>query len=310
MELPELFMEFISSMTGKSPSTTGAGSEGALTKGPFNALPPVYDLNAALCGFILTGHDGFVTSAGCVGPRLRVDHDISLLAPELWCRMGVEERDPAFLLREGYLERCTDLEVDGRVVPASRLGQRITPKFVSVFFGRLFNHPHSVLTESMLRPEQQDAAQFADAVSNVVETHRRVAQHYFNDGSVEDACPPLRALLHVMRDGHSEGRQLSDPGFRGLFTRESMLGSDWYRDRLRARQHIDLRLWRRHSDYLARFLDSAGHAEEAERLGIRERMARARATVDRVRSPGYLDELAGTIGAEPAVARATGWKAG
>src|SRR5690606_4079203 len=36
-ELPELFMDFISSLTGKSPSTTGAGSEGALTKGPFNA---------------------------------------------------------------------------------------------------------------------------------------------------------------------------------------------------------------------------------------------------------------------------------
>jgi hypothetical protein len=37
-ELPELFMELASSMTGKSPSTTGAGSEGALTKGPFNML--------------------------------------------------------------------------------------------------------------------------------------------------------------------------------------------------------------------------------------------------------------------------------
>ena len=48
MELPELFMEFICSMTGKSPSTTGAGSEGALTKGPFNALPPIMDLNSAL----------------------------------------------------------------------------------------------------------------------------------------------------------------------------------------------------------------------------------------------------------------------
>jgi len=36
-ELPELFMDFICSLTGKSPSTTGAGSEGALTKGPFNA---------------------------------------------------------------------------------------------------------------------------------------------------------------------------------------------------------------------------------------------------------------------------------
>jgi hypothetical protein len=32
-ELPELFMDFIASLTGKSPSTTGAGSEGALTKG-------------------------------------------------------------------------------------------------------------------------------------------------------------------------------------------------------------------------------------------------------------------------------------
>jgi hypothetical protein len=49
LELPELFAEFISSMTGKSPSTTGAGSEGALTKGPFNALPAIIDLNAASC---------------------------------------------------------------------------------------------------------------------------------------------------------------------------------------------------------------------------------------------------------------------
>ena len=42
-ELPELFMDYICSLTGKSPSTTGAGSEGALTKGPFNALarPPI-----------------------------------------------------------------------------------------------------------------------------------------------------------------------------------------------------------------------------------------------------------------------------
>ncbi len=40
-ELPELLMDYVCSLTGKSPSTTGAGSEGALTKGPFNALMPV-----------------------------------------------------------------------------------------------------------------------------------------------------------------------------------------------------------------------------------------------------------------------------
>jgi hypothetical protein len=55
LELPELLMEFISSMTGKSPSTTGAGSEGAMTKSPFNALPTTYDLNAAFLSFALTG---------------------------------------------------------------------------------------------------------------------------------------------------------------------------------------------------------------------------------------------------------------
>ena len=70
-------MEYICSMTGKSPSTTGAGSEGALTKGPFNALPAIFDLNAAVVSYLLTGHNGFVTAAGYVGPHTRVDHDIS-----------------------------------------------------------------------------------------------------------------------------------------------------------------------------------------------------------------------------------------
>lgn len=304
LELPELFMEFISSMTGKSPSTTGAGSEGALTKSPFNSLPPVYDLNAALVGFIVTGYDGFLTSAGCVGPKLRVDHDISLLVPELWCRMGVEERAPHSLIANGYLERCQDVQIGGKLVRASRLGYRITPRFVSSFFGRVFNHPHSVLTEPMLRPEQQDANEFADAVANILETHRRVAEHYFNDGSIDAACPPLRALLHIMRGDAFEGQGLDSPALRELFTRENMLASDWYRERLKAKQTIDLRLWRRHSDYIEKFLGRPGYSDEAVRLGVRDRLHLARVMVEKVKSPAYLDELIGTIGAEPAIADA------
>src|SRR4029078_856962 len=103
-ELPELFMDFVSSLTGKSPSTTGFGSEGALTKGPFNALWPVVDLNNALVSAILTGSAAVTTAAGHVGPHIRVDHDISMLVPEIWCRMKAEERNPAFLIRCGYLE--------------------------------------------------------------------------------------------------------------------------------------------------------------------------------------------------------------
>ena len=61
-----------------------------------------------LVSFVLTGHHAFVTAAGYIGPKVRVDHDVSLLIPEVWCRMKAEERDARFLIAGGYLERCRD----------------------------------------------------------------------------------------------------------------------------------------------------------------------------------------------------------
>lgn len=303
MELPELFMEFIASMTGKSPSTTGAGSEGALTKAPFNALPPVYDLNAALVGYMVSGYDCFLTSAGCLGPKTRVDHDISLLVPELWCRLGNEERDPRWLISEGMLERLDDREIAGRKVAASRLGYRVTRKFVNAFFGRIFNHPHAVLTDEMLQPELQDPAEFADAVDNIVATHARVAQSYFADGSIAWACPPLQALLHLMRDGHFEGKGLGDPEFRELFTRESLLTSDWYEDRLRAKQTLDIQRWLRFTAYLEKMVGRASYSHEIQRLNLRARLSAARVQLETVRQRDYLEQLRGTTGAEPTLSK-------
>jgi hypothetical protein len=298
-ELPELFMEFICSMTGKSPSTTGAGSEGALTKSPFNALPPIIDLNNALVSFIVTGHHAFVTAAGYVGPKVRVDHDVSLLVPEVWCRMSPEERDPKFLLAERCLEKCADFEHNGKKVLASRLGYRINAHFVRMFFGRVFNHPRSVFTDEMLRPELQDPDIFADGMDNIVATQKRVAQMYFNDGSVRQACPPLKALLHIMLHDQWEGRGLEHPEVRQLFTCEHLLASDWYAARLKAKQAIDRNLWRRHVDYLDKFAKRTSHADEARRLGIAARLDGARKTLADVESAGYVASLRGTIGAEP-----------
>lgn len=298
-ELPELFMEFICSMTGKSPSTTGAGSEGALTKGPFNALPPIIDLNNALVAWVLTGHHGFVTAAGWVGPKVRVDHDVSLLVPEVWCRMMPAERDPRFLITEKYLDRCEDFEHRGNRVLAGRLGYRINSRFVRAFFGRVFNHPHAVFTEEMLRPELQDVAMFVDGMENIVTTQQRVAQLYFDDGSVAQACPPLRALLHLMRNDQWEGKDLNHAEVRRLFSRDYLLASDWYAARLEAKQAIDRRLWRRHVDYLDRFTKRASHADKAISLGIPERLRRARKTLEEVESPTHLEKLRDTLGAEP-----------
>ena len=299
LELPELFMEFISSMTGKSPSTTGAGSEGAMTKGPFNALPPIIDLNAALVSHALTGYDAFISAAGHIGPKVRVDHDVSLLIPEVWCRMTPAERKPAFLIDNGYLEKCGDFDFDGRRVLAGRLGWRITASFVRAFFGRVFNYPHAVFTEETLRPEKQDPAVFADGMDNIVTTHKQVAAGYFADGSVELACPPLKCLLHIMAHGGHEGRDERHPDIRALFTRENIIASDWYAARLAAKQQHDARLWRSHATYLQNFLKKKNHQEEAGRLGIASKLESAWEMYHKAKSPDYLAGLQGTIGLQP-----------
>jgi len=298
-ELPELFMEFICSMTGKSPSTTGAGSEGALTKGPFNALPPIIDLNNALVSFILTGHHAFVTAAGYVGPKVRVDHDVSLIVPEVFCRMLPEERKPEFLIANHFLEKCEDFNHGGKRIPASRLGYRINTRFVHAFFGRVFNHPHAVFTEEMLKPELQDLEIFVDGMDNIVTTQQRVAKMYFDDGSIAQACPPLHALLHIMLNGQWEGKNLGDSDFRRLFARENLLSSGWYAARLAAKQGIDTRLWRRHVEFLNQFLRKPSHEDVAENLGVADRLNRARKILEMVESSDYLKKLSGTLGAEP-----------
>jgi len=299
MELPELFMEFICSMTGKSPSTTGAGSEGALTKGPFNALPPIIDLNNALIAFLLTGHHGYVTAAGYIGPKFRVDHDVSLIVPEVFCRMSAAERDPKFLIANHYLDKLNDTDHAGKKILASRLGYRINLRFVHAFFGRVFNHPHAVFTEAMLKPELQDMGIFAEGMDNIVSTQKRVAKMYFDDGSIEQACPPLKALLHIMLNDTWEGKRLDSPEFRKMFTREYLLASDWYADRLASKQKVDRALWRRHVEYLNQFLRKPTHEDMAEEMKIGDRLVYARKVLAEVESSEYLKKLAGTLGAEP-----------
>lgn len=304
MELPELFIEFISSMTGKSPSTTGAGSEGALTKGPFNALPAIIDLNAAFVSFALTGYDGWVSSAGYVGPNVRVDHDVSLLVPEVFARMSPAERCAENLIAIGALERVADFEHKGQRVLASRLGYRMTARFASIYFGRIFLHPHSVFTEEMLRPELQDLDVFAESMANTVATHQRVAESYFSDGTITLACPPLKALLEIMAYGKTaEGYGLDSPELRAQFSRDSVLASEWYAARLDAKQQCDENRLKQAVASLYQFIDAPDNAEVVSRLGLLERRAQVQA--ERVRAGGadYRAGLVGTLGVQPLTAK-------
>lgn len=300
MEVPELFMEFISSMTGKSPSTTGAGSEGALTKGPFNAMPAIIDLNASVLSYVLTGYDGWVSAAGYVGPHVRVDHDFSLLVPELFARMTPAERDARNLIAEGALEKLTDFEHDGRRVAASRLGYRITERLATKYFGRIFLHPDVVFTPEMLRPELQDIGIFAESMDTIVTTHRRVARSYFDDGTITLAVPPLRALLEIMAEGSSaEGWDVDSPQFRAMFTRESVLASDWYAQRLDAKQAAARGRADAGLAAIEKFVSTPGNDEPTARLDIRARVEAARAEAARLARPEFREQLIGTAGSTP-----------
>ena len=167
------------------------------------------------------------------------------------------------------------------------------------FSARCLTIPPALFTEEMLRPELQDLEIFVDGVDNIISAQKRMAQLYFSDGSIDLACPPLRALLHIMVEDQFEGKGLDHPDIRSLFTRESMLASDWYAERLKARQTADIKLWDRHVRTLKAFAAKANYAEEAERLGISDRLTRAQKVLEMVRSAEYPKQLRGTIGVQP-----------
>ncbi len=298
-ELPELFMDFIASITGKSPSTTGAGLEGALTKGPFNMLVPTSDLNNALLSYILTGYQGFSSAAGYIGSENRFDHDISILIPEIWARLVPEDRDAKELIKNGCLEKLEDFEYNGKKVLASRLGYRITENFAFRCMNRLFDEPLAVFNEHMLKPELQGMEDYVDGINNITEAMQRAALPYFEDGSVEAAIPPLKVLLHVMAYGNYEGKDINDPELRKMFERDEVLKSDWYKARLQLKQSKDIAFYTSQVEYLEEFMANPENDILVAEMNIAERLQKAKNVLKVVESKQYLTDLVGTIGADP-----------
>ena len=298
-EAPELFMDFICSLTGKSPSTTGAGSEGALTKAPFNMLTPTTDLNNALLSHILTASNGFSTAAGYVGAENKIDHDVSLLIPEIWARMTPKDRDPKNLIKNGSLEKLKDFEFKGKKVLASRLGYRITKKFDLYCLNRIFDEPTAVFSERMLKPELQGLEDFVDGVNNIVEAQQKVALNYFKEGSIADAIPPLKVLLHIMAYGNYKGKNISDPELRKLFTRDYVLNSDWYKERLILKQEKDIAFYKSQIEYLEQFINDVNNKIIVQEMNIVHRLEKIKKQFEQVQSKAYLKSLEGTIGVDP-----------
>jgi phosphoenolpyruvate carboxykinase (diphosphate) len=168
-------------------------------------------------------------------------------------------------------------------------------RFVHSFFGRVFNHPHAVFTEEMLKPELQDKEIFADGMDNIVGTQKRVAKMYFDDGSIAQACPPLQgaAAHHAPRrmGGEKSGRMRNSGNCSRAKTCWRAAGMP--RGSRRKQKQ---------------FLRKPSHEDVARDLGVADRLKHARKVLEAVESPDYLKKLSGTLGVEPIAAYLAGTK--
>jgi hypothetical protein len=136
-------------------------------------------------------------------------------------------------------------------------------------------------------------------MKNLIITRKRVAQGLMTDGSYEALCPPLQALLRIMVDGNFEGKDRMHPEIRKLFSRDYVLDSDWYRNRLLVKQQRDIAFRTSKISYLENVLTLKNYEETAQTLNLPTRLQQAREQLAHVRSAAYLDELFGTLGADP-----------
>ena len=102
-----------------------------------------------------------------------------------------------------------------------------------------------------------------------------------------------------MATGEFEGKDAHHPDIRRMFTKDYLLSSDWYRERLEVKQQRDIALWGRHVDSLSRFMSCDSHEQPAGDMRIEERLSYAREQLAWVSRPEYVDSLVGTIGADP-----------
>ena len=162
----------------------------------------------------------------------------------------------------------------------------------------MFSNPTTLFTQEMLRPELQSTDDYIDGINNIVETQQRIAENYFKDGTINLACPPLKALLHIMAQGKFEGKDANHPEIRKMFTREALFASDWYQQRLETQQIANRRRCEQHLNYLRSIAEDL-EPQESDPLNIPDRIAAVKRELDAVNAEGFLASVRGTLGADP-----------
>jgi len=81
-----------------------------------------------------------------------------------------------------------------------------------------------------------------------------------------------------------------------MFTREAVLASDWYAQRLDAKQAAASARAQAGLAAIEKFVSTPGNEEPTARLDMPARVEAARAGAQQLASPEYRDQLVGTVG--------------
>ena len=309
-DLPELMMDLIVSVTGKSPSTTGGlSSEGAGTKGPFNCMPAIHYLNNQLKEIALTGEPVITTAAERIGPHYKIGHDLSIIIKEVLARATAEELSRMKEL--GYFELEPDIEVDGETIKGGTF-YGLTEMGMIRLFGHICLNPDKVFNDEQLHPWKQNVKLCAEGRTELARLRREVARKYFEDGSIGYACPPLKALLHIMafdiydsnNDHPSVSTEsvkwtLSSEDFRKLFTAEEILKSEWYTQSLVESIRLDKERVGNQRKELLRYLeDNKNMLLNSDLIKYQDRLKRLDLRLTRLNEANYMEHIYGSIGAD------------
>ena len=83
-----------------------------------------------------------------------------------------------------------------------------------------------------------------------------------------------------------------------MFSRDYLLQSDWYKERLKIKQQRDAALWQMNRNYIEQKMDETNESLTDIWAGLEEQMENAEQMLEWVNSESYLERLQGTIGAD------------
>lgn len=103
----------------------------------------------------------------------------------------------------------------------------------------------------------------------------------------------------ILKQLMDQNGTLYSPQFRKMFTRDEVLNSKWYQDRLDAMQEKSIKLYESNVEYLNNFIGSSKPHEESVIDKAKVALKEAEEVLSYYKSAKYREDLVGTIGADP-----------